>query len=75
MGLRNAGFNLMELPAARGIFHRSLPLNQWMGFAARWGGSRAMAATGVENAIRIGVPAAFGGAGYAGYQVGAALSD
>lgn len=33
----NAGWNIMELPNYYGVFHRSLGLNQYMGFAMRWG--------------------------------------
>ncbi|HVR39063.1 MAG TPA: Ig-like domain-containing protein [Thermoanaerobaculia bacterium] len=70
VGLRNAGFNLLELGAFRGIFHRSLSLNTWMGFALRWGGARARNAQIVENSIRVGLPAAATGAGVLGYEIG-----
>jgi hypothetical protein len=48
------------------MFHPSLGLNQWMGFARNWGAASARDAALVENALRVGVPAAAGGAGYAG---------
>ncbi len=73
-GFRNAGFNLLELPALRGTLHPSLGLNQWMGFARNWGPSSARQAALVENAIRLGVPAAAAGAGYAGYQIGSEVA-
>lgn len=50
-GIRNAGFNLVELPALRGAFHPTLGLNQWMGFARNWGPAAARQAAAVENAI------------------------
>lgn len=56
-GFRNAGFNLLELPAMRGVFHHSLGLNQWMGFAARWGGRHRLQALAMVNTIRLGIPA------------------
>jgi hypothetical protein len=69
-GLRNAGFNLLELPAGpRGLMH-NLGLNQWMGWAPRWGGHERWLALGVENAIRVGIPGAIAGAIYAGAQIG-----
>jgi RHS repeat-associated protein len=52
-GLRNAGFNLLELPK---VLPGNLGLNQWMGFAVRWGGYRAVLAYTVENGIRILIP-------------------
>jgi len=52
-GLRNAGFNLMELPK---VLPGNLGLNQWMGFAANWGGYRAVFAFTIENGIRILIP-------------------
>jgi hypothetical protein len=52
-GLRNAGFNLIELPH---LLPGTLGLNQWMGFAVRWGGYRAVLAGFVENGIRFGIP-------------------
>ena len=70
IGIRNAGFNLVALPAFRGVFHRSLGLNQWMGFAQRWGGARAVQARAVENMIRVGIPSSLVGSGYIGYELG-----
>ncbi len=71
-GLRNAGFNLVELPAARGVFHRSLGLNQWMGFARNWGPVHARNAAIVENGVRVAIPGSLvAGAGlgtYIGFQ-------
>lgn len=74
-GIRNAGFNLLQLPALRGTFHPSLGLNQWMGFARNWSPAAAREAALVENAIRLEVPAAAGGAGYAGYELGSAVEE
>jgi hypothetical protein len=70
VGIRNAGFNLIALPAFKGVFHRSLGLNQWMGFAQRWGGIRATQARAVENMIRVGIPGSIFGSGYIGYELG-----
>jgi hypothetical protein len=69
-GIRNAGFNLFEMPPLRGVSHRSLDANTWMGFAGRWGGRRAVAAARLKKGIRIGLPAVTGGAAYSGYKVG-----
>jgi hypothetical protein len=69
VGVRNAGFNLIRLPAMRGVFHQSLGLNQWMGFARNWNPSAARNAAIVEHSIRIGYPTAVGGAAYGAYQV------
>jgi RHS repeat-associated protein len=74
-GLRNAGWNLLELPAFRGVFHRSLGLNQWMGFARNWGPPHAWRAAAVENSIRVGIPTAAGGAGYGGYKLGSVVIE
>jgi RHS repeat-associated protein len=74
-GIRNAGWNLVELPAMRGAFHRSLGLNQWMGFARNWGPRHALRASAVENTIRVGIPAAAGGAAYGGYQLGEEIGE
>ena len=74
-GIRNAGFNLFELQAYRGVFHRTLDLNTWMGFARNWGPTAARQAAQVEGAIRIGVPAATGAMGYAGYEFGSTLRE
>lgn len=64
---------LRQLPSLRGVFHPSLGLNQWMGFARNWRLSSARQAALVENAIRVGVPAAAAGAGYGGYELGTAI--
>jgi RHS repeat-associated protein len=69
-GLRNAGFNLVDLPAARGVFHRSLGMNQWMGFARNWGPQHATQAAMVENTIRVGVPLSVATSGGIGYAIG-----
>jgi RHS repeat-associated protein len=69
-GIRNAGFNLLELPGLQGVFHRSLGLNQWMGFATRWGGTRAVAAYSMRGAVTMAPFAAGGVAGYGGYITG-----
>ena len=69
-GIRNAGFNLVELPALKGVFHPKLGLNQWMGFAQSWGGGRAIRASAVENMIRVGIPGSVAGSAYLGYQIG-----
>jgi hypothetical protein len=61
-GIRNAGFNLMELPPI--IDTPFGGLNQWMGM------SRSPLAPVVDWGIRIGVPASIGGAAYGGAQVG-----
>jgi hypothetical protein len=74
-GIRNAGFNLLELPALRGVFHPTLGLNQWMSFARNWGPGYAQQAAFMESALRVGVPATGVGAGYAGYEIGSALED
>jgi hypothetical protein len=69
-GIRNAGFNLLELPAYRGVFHRSLALNQWMGLAPNWRGLRSAAAIATENGIRVTLPVAGGMVMYGGYKAG-----
>jgi hypothetical protein len=75
VGIQNAGFNLLNLPSFQGVFHPTLGLNQWMGFASRWGGFHAQAAAFVENSIRIGIPASLATGGYIGSQVGLSLAD
>jgi hypothetical protein len=70
-GLRNAGFNLIELPGTP-VYGR-LALNQWMGFARNWGPTQRFLAGTAENAIRVGVPGSIGVGGYGGYRVGDAL--
>ena len=74
-GVRNAGFNLLELPSLRGIFHPRLNLNTWMGFATRWGGSHALKAGAVEWGIRVVIPGGIIGGGYAGWELGEYLSE
>lgn len=74
-GLRNAGFNLIDLPAARGVFHRTLGLNQWMGFARNWGSQQAMRAAVIENAVRVGIPTSAAASGGMGYLIGSELND
>jgi len=74
-GIRNAGFNLVQLPAMQGTFHRSLGLNQWMGFARNWGPQARFNAGLVENTIKVGIPAAGAGVGYLGYEVGSLIYD
>ncbi len=66
VGFRNAGFNLVALPGLRGVFHRSLTLNTWMGFALRWGGTHATRASVVEWGIRFAIPVSIGGGVYLG---------
>jgi RHS repeat-associated protein len=74
-GIRNAGFNLVRLPAARGVFHPKLGLNEWMGFAQNWGPRARLQANLMVNAIRVGVPAAAGLSGYLGYQAGGDINE
>jgi len=69
-GIRNAGFNLVQLPAFKGVFHPKLGLNQWMGFAQRWGGGQGKQAAIVENMIRVGIPGSIVGSAYIGYEIG-----
>ncbi len=74
-GVRNAGFNLLELPSLRGVFHRTLDMNRWMGFARNWGSVPAAQSRVVERALRVGVPASAGAAGYGGYRIGEELYE
>lgn len=68
-GIINAGFNLLKMPR---IINTPIGgLNQWMGFAVRWGGQRAVVAMIVENGIRILVPVS----GYAAYNAGSWLGN
>jgi len=60
-GVRNAGFNLMEMPGR---------LNSWMGYAARAGGAEGWAATAVEWGIKAAVPGSFVGSAYLGAELG-----
>jgi hypothetical protein len=71
-GIRNAGFNLLELPK---ILQGPLSLNSWLGFAVRWGGYRAVLAGFIENGIRIVVPVACYGAWEAGTTIGDAIVE
>ena len=77
-GLRNAGFNLLRMPASPKI--RNLDVNRWMGFAQspKWSWANRwldkIAAPLLENAIRFAIPGSLGGAGYAGSYVGDACS-
>lgn len=73
--IQNAGFNLVEMEGYVGVFHRSLGLNQWMGFASRWGASSAFRAAAVENAIRVVIPASVGASGYVGYKTGSLICE
>ena len=66
-GIRNAGFNLLRLPK---VLPGSLGLNQWLGFAIRWGGYRRVVAFLVENGIRILIPASIFGGAYSGAWLG-----
>ncbi len=52
-GIRNAGFNLLRLPK---LLPGALGLNQWMGFALRWGGMRTVVAVLVSNGVRALIP-------------------
>lgn len=70
VGFRNAGFNLIELPPFTGVFHRSLSLNKWMGFAQNWGPIPKFKAIAVENLIRVAIPGNFVLSGMGGYELG-----
>lgn len=66
-GIRNAGFNLLHLPK---VLRGNLGINQWMGFALRWGGWKMTVAMTIENGIRVLIPLSlYGGAG-AGIRAG-----
>jgi hypothetical protein len=69
-GVRNAGWNLVELPKLQGVFHRSLGWNQWMGYARRWKGFQPWAAAATENGLRVVLPAGAGGTAYGAYKAG-----
>jgi RHS repeat-associated protein len=71
-GIRNAGFNLLRLP---NISMGSLGLNQWIGFALRWGGSRMIVACLVENGIRILIPVTAYATYHAGKWIGNELAE
>jgi RHS repeat-associated protein len=66
-GLRNAGFNLLELP--RLINFRG-GLNSWLGFAQRWRGYRKYVAHGIEWGIRFSIPGSIYGSAYGGSVLG-----
>ena len=66
-GLRNAGFNLLEMPPF--IDFRG-GLNSWMGFASRWGGVRGAVAGTIDWFIRILIPSSLIGGGTIGYSIG-----
>jgi len=70
--IRNAGFNLLEMPK---ILPGSLGLNQWMGFAVRWGGQRLVVAMIVENGVRILIPVSAVATYHAGKWLGNELAD
>ena len=53
-GIRNAGFNLLDMPAIAGTSVGGL--NQWMGLALRWGGQRAIVAMIAHGAIKVLIP-------------------
>lgn len=72
-GIQNAGFNLINLPPMRSVFHRSLDVNTWMGWARNWGPQHAARAARVEIGIRIGIPVLGTGTAYVGYEVGGEL--
>ncbi|HVT88895.1 MAG TPA: hypothetical protein VHD56_08595 [Tepidisphaeraceae bacterium] len=72
-GIRNAGFNLVELAPMRGFFHPTLSLNTWMGFATRWGPAEAREAAKVELGMRAAIPAAGTAAAVIGYKTGKEL--
>ena len=69
-GLRNAGFNLLEMPK---ILPGNLSLNSFMGFAVRWGGYRYVLAGFTEQGIRFVVLLSAYYSGKAGYEVGEAI--
>jgi len=76
-GIRNAGMNLLDMPALRGLAHPKLPLNTYMGWARHWAGRPADAAAAMawETGIRVGIPAAAVGSGAAGYSTGQAVGE
>ena len=47
----NGGWNLIELPEYN-PFHRSLPLNQWMGLAPNWGGRKKLLTRLLARSVR-----------------------
>jgi len=66
-GIRNAGFNLLELPK---VLPGRLSLNSWMGFAIRWNNWQSIAALTVENGIKVLIPVSVSTGGYVGYRAG-----
>lgn len=71
--IRNAGFNLLEIPGwARG---GRLGFNEWMGFAQKWGGTRAGLAADAEELVRIGVVGAGVVSGWGGYKIGTKIAE
>jgi len=66
-GLRNAGFNLLNLPA---VINFPGGLNSYLGFALNWGGYRMVVAVLIENGIRIVVPLAIYGSWNFGQSIG-----
>jgi hypothetical protein len=73
LGLRNAGFNLLEMPAWPTI--RGFNLNTWMGFAPRWGWGPMLGANSLEWSIRLAIPGSILGGGYLGYLLGQWLGN
>ena len=72
-GLRNAGFNLLNMPK---VINTSVGgLNQWMGFAIKWGGYRMVVARVTAWGIRFLVPIAGYGAWTTGEYVGNEIAN
>lgn len=71
-GIRNAGFNLLRLPK---LLPGALGLNQWLGFALRWGGTRMVVSVIVENGIRILIPVTAYFAYHAGKWLGNEIAE
>ena len=70
-GIRNAGFNLLELPELKGLVHPTLSLNTYMGFARGWNNpAEAARAVRWEWGIRIAIPASPIVGGTVGYGTG-----
>ncbi len=73
-GLRNAGFNLLNMPGFRFLslnVQQLGGLNQWMGFAVRWQGYRAVVAVIAERVlIPIAVIGTAAGSAYIGNEIG-----
>lgn len=66
----NAGFNLLRMPKLTLPFTHGLGLNQFMGFAIRWGGKDYIIATAIESGIKVFIPVVAGVTGYLGYWAG-----